>query len=249
MDALSLSAQLLSSAASEKQSQIILLTSVENIRTQLAALKQNQEIQAAANLISLTLDNLEPWLNSFDKQTSSLYLELAELHLQLKQYDLAQYALENVSSENSFQKEKLHLNYQLQLEQSKDEQITLKLNRYHKHFLALLTIDTINQELLLDTGASISTISTNTFTELQNNGASFSENGSIEVSTAGGLNTGLLITIDKVYLAGLELNQTQFIVLDLPSTEFNGLLGMNILEQFNYQIDQNNAELILGLKQ
>lgn len=105
-----------------------------------------------------------------------------------------------------------------------------------------------NIRLLIDTGASMTAISSATFSSL---GLSAD---AVEVDrrvfrTAGGVVTGVVYSVPELQLGSYLLQNTQIAVIDFETeSEIDGLLGMNILGQFRFQIDQENAQLQLSEK-
>ena len=91
-----MSAQLLSSSSSRDQSQILIRTSIAKIRIEISRLKQIQESETVINLINLTLEYLQPWLDLFPNAAGQLNMELAQQYFYQRQYE-----------ENMTQKEKL----------------------------------------------------------------------------------------------------------------------------------------------
>ena len=67
--------------------------------------------------------------------------------------------------------------------------------------------------------------------------------------TAGGVVMGTVYSVPELGLGPYLIKNTQIAVIDFDvSRGFDGLLGMNILGQFRFQIDQENANLLLSSK-
>ena len=65
--------------------------------------------------------------------------------------------------------------------------------------------------------------------------------------TAGGVAQGTVYSVPELTLGTYQLTDTQIAVLDFElKPGVDGLLGMNILGQFRFQIDQENASLLLS---
>jgi len=65
--------------------------------------------------------------------------------------------------------------------------------------------------------------------------------------TASGVVMGTVYSVSEVRLGQYSLENTKIAVLDFDiSRNFDGLLGMNILGQFRFQIDQENTKLLLS---
>ena len=58
---------------------------------------------------------------------------------------------------------------------------------------------------------------------------------------------GTVYSFPEVGLGAYLMKNTQIAVLDFDTNrEIDGLLGMNVLGQFRFQIDQENTRLILS---
>ncbi|WP_281560035.1 retropepsin-like aspartic protease [Thalassomonas sp. RHCl1] len=109
----------------------------------------------------------------------------------------------------------------------------------------------INQDhpvsLMLDTGASISLLSQDTFEQLGLEAqARFIE--TIRLNTAGGVVNSSLYQVSSFEISGYVLNDMHFAVSPYFSSQHDGLLGMNYLGRFNFYIDQGDKSLKLEQK-
>lgn len=98
--------------------------------------------------------------------------------------------------------------------------------------------------LLIDTGASITTLTSDSFNALQRQ--DFGLLGSRMFSTANGFTRGDVYRSRSLRLGENRLDNTNIAVLNYrPPNGVNGLLGMNVLRNFRFEIDQENALLHL----
>jgi aspartyl protease family protein len=101
----------------------------------------------------------------------------------------------------------------------------------------------INQNFVVDTGASTITIPTATAEKLGLN-----KNGTAPIQklvTAGGMVEAPRVTLDAIELGGwVEYNVTAFI-LDMPNQSGLGLLGLNYLNRFRMDLNTKSGFLIL----
>lgn len=109
----------------------------------------------------------------------------------------------------------------------------------------------INQDhpvaLMLDTGASISLLSQETFEQLGlETQASFIE--TIRLNTAGGVVNSSLYQVSSFEISGYILKDMHFAVSPYFSSAHDGLLGMNYLGRFKFYIDQADNSLKLEQK-
>ncbi|MDY6977161.1 MAG: retropepsin-like aspartic protease [Pseudomonadota bacterium] len=105
----------------------------------------------------------------------------------------------------------------------------------------------LNQKatMILDTGASTTAISARLFARLGRM-RNLTFIGNFNVRTASGTIEAPLVQIPRFYFAGYEFNDVSAIVLPegaLPDSD--GLLGMNVLGQFDFAIMPQSSELIL----
>jgi len=123
-------------------------------------------------------------------------------------------------------------------------QVSLPLQRSGDHFLVPVSINgNAPVNLLLDTGASITLVQ----------GLEASDGNDkhkqITLQTANGQLQVPVITVDEVSLAGFHLHGVQLGLLAEPvAAGAAGLLGMNILKQFDFFIDQQAPALKLTLR-
>lgn len=113
------------------------------------------------------------------------------------------------------------------------------------HFLVASSINADDQlNLMIDTGASITTLARESFERIDQSG--FEYRGSRLFSTANGLTQGEVYRVESISLGEARVENLDIAVLDYQSTEgVDGLLGMNVLRHFRFEIDQDEALLIL----
>ena len=102
--------------------------------------------------------------------------------------------------------------------------------------------------LLIDTGASMTAMSESAFNKLNYSGEAVEQDRRI-FRTAGGVVQGTVFSIPELMLGTHRLENTQIAVIDFGRERgIEGLLGMNILGQFRFQIDQERSQLLLSDK-
>jgi len=126
---------------------------------------------------------------------------------------------------------------------------TIALEKRGNQYLVNLTVNRQDGvKLLIDTGASITTLSRSSFDSLTTNG-DVEEIDRRVFRTAGGVVMGTVYSVPELSLGPYLIRNTQIAVIDFDvSRGFDGLLGMNVLGQFRFQIDQENANLLLSSK-
>ena len=110
-----------------------------------------------------------------------------------------------------------------------------------------LDVKALNQKatMILDTGASTTAISSRLFARLGRM-RNLTFIGNFNIRTASGTIEAPLVQIPRFYFAGYEFNDVSAIVVPedaLPDAD--GLLGMNVLGQFDFAIMPQSSELIL----
>jgi clan AA aspartic protease (TIGR02281 family) len=123
----------------------------------------------------------------------------------------------------------------------------IPLIKHGEHYIISGQFDsqsTIN--LMIDTGASLSVLSQDAFDNLPSwLNPSFSRQ--IDINTAGGVVNTSVYRFDQFQINGYQVKSIEFAVMDLEQMDnADGLLGMNFLKHFAFQIDQKNNQLILN---
>ncbi|MEQ5808381.1 clan AA aspartic protease [Alteromonas sp. NFXS44] len=121
----------------------------------------------------------------------------------------------------------------------------MPLEQTGDHYLAPLTLNGRHSRLLVDTGASVTTVTTEVFRQVARRG-NYRDLGNFAVNTAGGRVDARMVTLKEVEFGPWRLADVSVLVLPpgtLDGTE--GLLGMNILKRFHFRIDQAGNALLL----
>lgn len=121
--------------------------------------------------------------------------------------------------------------------------IEIPLLRYGQQFLLEVEIEGRKARLLLDTGASVSGL-TSYF--LLRHSALVKNPRPLQLNTASGQVTSYVFRVEQLRLANLKFNNHTLAHLPMDEVrDFDGLLGVDILGRFDFFIDQNNARLVL----
>lgn len=122
--------------------------------------------------------------------------------------------------------------------------IALRMHGSHYH-LPLRLNDRENVQLIIDTGATTTTLARRSFERLTDT-RGVTELGPQVFNTANGVAQGTMYRVDSVQLGGQRLSDVHIAVLDFDApSEIDGLLGMNILRNFRFQVDQDEQTLYL----
>lgn len=121
----------------------------------------------------------------------------------------------------------------------------MDLEQTGDHYLAPIRLNGRDARLLVDTGASITTITADVFAQLRHRGR-YRDLGKFSLNTAGGRVEARMITLEKVNFGPFTMSNVTLMVLPEDTlTGAEGLLGMNILKRFDFRIDQYQSALLL----
>ena len=116
-------------------------------------------------------------------------------------------------------------------------------------FVTELQLDNTALALLIDTGASLTTLSRQSFEQISDRHR-FTLLGYRMFRTANGLSKGAVYRVGRMRLGQMVLIDNNIAVLDFSmGDDIDGLLGMNVLGQFRFQIDQQQKRLYLAEKE
>ena len=174
-------------------------------------------------------------------------LMLAKAHIELQQYAQAKTLLYSLQFDAFYAEQVKSLLAIIALNDLQSASIALEQQR--EHYLVNGLVDNSNTiRLMIDTGASISVMSTEYFNRIKNQRApEFVRNATI--NTAGGVVQAPIYQFASFEIGDYRIPNMQFVVMLLENSgsknNGDGLLGMNYLKAFNFQIDQENSRLLL----
>ena len=118
----------------------------------------------------------------------------------------------------------------------------------HNHFVVTVLInETTKVRLLIDTGASYTSIKESIFFDII--GGWSSNLQTINVQTASDVVTSYIHQVNSVSLGKAIVHNIKIASLkDIDMGRYDGLLGMNFLDYFIFQFDKENKQLILRRK-
>jgi clan AA aspartic protease (TIGR02281 family) len=124
----------------------------------------------------------------------------------------------------------------------------IQLTKQGEHFIVQASVnESFTVALMIDTGASISLLSEQAFTEV-NQYTQVDYVKELTLSTAGGLVTASIYQAQSLSIQGYVVKDFLFAVSPLIGANNDGLLGMNYLRAFEFTIDQRHNLLILNNK-
>lgn len=127
---------------------------------------------------------------------------------------------------------------------------SIPLDTIGSHYLLPLGLD--NQQevrLVIDTGAGLTTLTQRSFDRISGT-VRFTEVGPQMFNTASGTSRGMVYRVDSIQIGDHRLTDVPVAVLDFNTPEdVDGLLGMNVLSQFRFEVDQDDSVLLLQPRQ
>jgi len=137
----------------------------------------------------------------------------------------------------------------LQRKIAQPNKMIVPLTKVGEHYIVEVSLNEQTYvNLMLDTGATMTVVKSD-IAEL--NWPDRLEDAQIlNLSTANGSVKGRQIILPALSIGSidhhlLELNDIKIGVMTLPNFRFDGLLGMNVLSQFEFSIDQESSNLVL----
>ncbi|MGJ8682213.1 TIGR02281 family clan AA aspartic protease [Paraglaciecola sp.] len=122
---------------------------------------------------------------------------------------------------------------------------SVKLKQFGDQFVVSAKLSNNNIDLLIDTGASITTVSRLFYKNLSNR---YKRNfqGSFNVNTANGTVRAPMYQFSELVINHVKVENISIMVLPMRELEnANGLLGMNFLREFDFKIDQKQALMFI----
>jgi len=191
-------------------------------------------------------------LISFYRVLTNLHVDYPPYYLRLAYWlivsgDLYEAELSLVGASND-------VTYQAELEAlqrkiAQPDEMIVPLTKVGEHYIVEVYLnEQASVNLMLDTGATMTVIKTNI---AESNWPDWLDNAQVlSLNTANGSVKGRQITLPALSISSidnniLELNDIEIGVMPLPNFPFDGLLGMNILSQFEFSIDQESSNLVL----
>lgn len=211
---------------------------IDNLKRLLQQLGKNQP----ADQIEWHIEQINKLLD-ISINDGQLHLMLAQLYLDTHDEYQAQYhalmAANQLDTASQAEKILAQLNGDIA-----DEPMQISLTRYGEQFIVTVYIENTPANLLLDTGASISGVTSRYVAKYP---FMVKNSKPIQLNTASGTKESYLFTVDNLQMGNTRFAQHMLAVLPMNElTEFDGLLGVDILGKFDFVIDQNNSVLKLN---
>ena len=213
------------------------------------------QLQRFINAHSGQLANQQRWsellafyqrLVNLDPHTAEHYYRLAEVQVQLQLYDQALYSLYFILQDAVMGAKAQALERRINQRLQFAEGMPVPLLKHGVHHVVEARLSSSELRLLLDTGASITTLTPDAARRLN---LRYDLRRSISLATAGGLVSAPLIEVSGLMVGEAEVDRLQVGILPLVGADgFDGLLGMNFLQRFASSINQQDGVLHLQNK-
>lgn len=221
--------------ALQSRANLRFLSLIKRVSNDLLIERRGNEVLDLYNKYEATMVDIDQW--------SEFHSNIAKVLLEQK---------DQLSIELFIEKWKHLQGGQLEIEQLlrqlNDEQKVTKaipLSKHGQQFIVPVTINGASLQLLLDTGASMTILTNDAFEKVQH---LFGRNPSqyLQFNTAGGIVEAPVFSRVNIAIEQFILEDTNIAVLDFNS-RYDGLLGMNFLSRFKFEIDQDGSLLFLSL--
>jgi len=185
-----------------------------------------------------------------EPQFAFYHLAIAESYIKNNDKDKAIMHLQLITEDNIYGPEATEMLEKVVF-QNTSGGIALEAQGNH-YIINAIIADFYQIKLLLDTGASYSSLSSHTIAQLVRDQLAI-KIGRNQVYTAGGKVDVDIYQLKKLTIGNSTVNDIVVAELDLESpsdqeNNFDGLLGVNFLNQFDFSIDQKTQKLILSPK-
>lgn len=197
---------------------------------------------------------LEP-LWQFDPDNKSIILTLSESYARLESETLMEYVLASLLPDDP---EAIRIRNLLSratptetpqphvAEEINGKATGIPLVKQGDHYLVNTSVEQKRVRLMIDTGATTTVLTQSAFAKLYRNSQSPDFIGQYQVNTAGGRVTAPVFRLSSLSIENYVVQNIAVVVLPMESFEqADGLLGMNYLREFNFWIDQREAQLFL----
>ena len=199
-------------------------------------LVQKQQLSEVISLYRLLLN--------LHAEHTPYYLRLTHWLIESGDFYSAEQSLAGAMNDVRYQKELDQLTLLIEQGETGETVITVPITKMGEHFVVPVVINnTYTMELMIDTGATMSVLKTS-FVE-DNMEDVFFNADSLTMNTANGSVEGKKLIVESFVLGQHELNGVEVGAVPLPDFKYDGLLGMNILNRFEFFIDQEQQLLIL----
>lgn len=178
----------------------------------------------------------------WEPDNAAYYLRLAEIYLELGDYGAAEYQLASILPGAANAQRLARIRNAIAGQNTVESGVPLA--RKGSHYLVDVRLNGVPTRLMIDTGASVSALSRQAAAQLVDS-AGLLLQGETQLATAGGRISSPVYLADTVSIDRHDLYGVEWVVIDYPDTDVDGVLGMNVLSQFEFKLDQQRSILLL----
>ncbi|MBU2710850.1 retropepsin-like aspartic protease [Zooshikella harenae] len=220
---------------------------IEKVKSRIKLLVQAYDQQLLEDNQVTQLLKFYEELSFIDESNYSYLFRRAELFAQLKDYTQALSLLDYLQSDLKWGAAAKRLK-DIILEKMRAKEGIL-LTRHGEHFIVPVELNgQYKLNLLIDTGASLSVISRGFFQNVIGNNVAHYQS-QVRMNTANGQVIAPVYRFKNISIAGRKVNDIDVAVVDMPeSSVYQGLLGMNFLKFFQFEMNQEQSLLFLDPK-
>lgn len=203
---------------------------------------KNDQLAALGTLFQ-RLSSLEPEFAFYRFALSQIYITLGDI-------ESAIYELEILQLDPEFGRRATQSLATLQLPPAPDEPEELPAGNVpliarNGHYIVRVSAGTRESiPLLIDTGASLTTLPSELLQRLRREKLA-ARVGHTQLKTAGGMQFAPIYQVKELHIGNFIIRDLQVAELDLLDNDSQGLLGMDVLGQFRFQLDQDRSILFL----
>lgn len=207
--------------------------------------EQSEKVLADKNAVT-RLVALYRQLVSLEADHTPYYLRLSYWLLQAGEPYEASQSLLGAVNDIQFESQVNELQKAISQYEMMGASVEIPLRQSGDHYLITVSFNAaLTLDLMIDTGASKTVIKRSKSSVLLNSNAGRKK---IQMNTANGKATGQLLELEFVELGDFKFDAKEVVVMPLPNFQHDGLLGMDILSQFQFSINQEDNLLILSPK-
>ncbi|MGI0120052.1 retroviral-like aspartic protease family protein [Zooshikella sp. RANM57] len=220
---------------------------IEKVKSRIKLLVQAYDQQLIEDNQVTQLLKFYEELSFIDESNYSYLFRRAELFAQLKDYSQALSLLDYLQSDYKWGAAAKRLKDKI-LEKMRAKDGIL-LTRHGEHFIVPVELNSqYKLNLLIDTGASLSVISRAFFQNVIGNNVAHYQS-QVRMNTANGQVIAPVYRFKTISIAGRQVKDIDVAMVDMPeSNAYQGLLGMNFLKFFQFEMDQEQSLLFLDPK-
>ena len=201
--------------------------------------------QSAFEILHFVMEK-QPENPLFGIEISYLYADSGDINTAIETLNLIPYSKE-------YQNIIVSLKTQWLNQLNDTEQITtaIPLRQVDQHYIVTAVINQeLTLELLIDTGATTTSLSTEAINDLKLANIIRKREGTVTINTANGHAEANVYRVNRFAIDEYVVEDFDLLEVDLSEWgEFDGLLGMNFLTFFEFELDQSNRQLFLTPKQ